>query len=78
MNVFEKLRDVVAITLKVPANEITETTQYEDIAAWDSLAHLNLVMAVEQTFNVLFDVEDFPTLNSIPAIMEHLRQRAIE
>lgn len=78
MTTFEKLRDAIAITLKVPANKITETTKDEDVAAWDSLGHVNLVMAVEQTFDLLVDVEDFPRLNSIPAIVEYLREQGIE
>jgi acyl carrier protein len=78
MTIFEKLQDVTAATLRVPANKITETTKDEDIANWDSLGHLNLVTTLEQTFDILIDVEDFPTLNSIPAIIGYLREQGIE
>ncbi len=77
MSTFEKLQDAIAGTLKVPAGKITETTRDEDIAAWDSLGHVNLMMALEQTFDVMLEVEDFSKLNSVPAIIEYLKEHGI-
>lgn len=76
MSTFLLLRDAMANTLKVPPNKITETTKDEDLPAWDSLGHVNLMMALEQTFNVVLDVEDFPKLNSVPAILEYLKRQS--
>ena len=76
MSIFEQLQDAIATTLKVPASKITETTKDEDLAAWDSLGHVNLMMALEQTFDIFLDVEDFSKLNSVPAIIEYLKNKA--
>lgn len=78
MTVFEKLQDAMATTLQVPANKITPSTRDQDIGAWDSVAHVNLMMALEQTFDLYLDVEDFPKLNSVPAIMEYLKAQGIQ
>ena len=77
MNIFEQLQSAIATTLKVPAAKISETSKAEDIAAWDSLGHVNLMMALEQTFDIFLDVEDFPKLNSVPAILEYLNKHGI-
>jgi acyl carrier protein len=77
MNTFNKLRDAIASTLKVPADKITENTRDEDVGAWDSVGHVNLMMMLEQTFDVSLDVEDFPKLNSVRAIMEYLERQGI-
>jgi acyl carrier protein len=77
MALFDQLRDAIAATLKVPPAKITESTRDEDLAAWDSLGHVNLMMALEQTFDVTLDVEDFPKLNSVPAIMDYLKAQGI-
>lgn len=77
MSLFEQLQTTIATTLKVPAAKITETTKDEDIAAWDSLGHVHLIMALEQTFDIFLDVEDFPKLNSVPAIIEYLKEQGI-
>ncbi len=77
MNTFEKLQDAIAQTLQVPASTIGPDTKASDIAAWDSLGHVNLMMSVEQTFDIQLDVEDFPNLTSVPAILAFLRARGV-
>jgi acyl carrier protein len=77
MSPFEQLQQAIAATLKVSASRITEQTRDQDIAAWDSLGHVNLMMTLEQTFDVTLDVEDFPRLNSVPAILEYLKANGI-
>jgi acyl carrier protein len=74
---FKQVQQTVASTLKVPLDKITETTTSKDIAKWDSLGHINLMMALEETFDVILDVEDFPKLTSLPAIMSYLKKQGI-
>jgi acyl carrier protein len=78
MSTFERLQEAIAATLKVSPSKITEQTRDEDLAAWDSLGHVNLMMTLEQTFDVMLDVEDFAGLNSVPAILEYLKNHGIE
>jgi acyl carrier protein len=78
MTLFDRLRDVISATLKVPPAKVTESTRDEDLAAWDSLGHVNLMMALEQTFDVTLDVEDFPKLNSVPAILGYLKSQGVD
>jgi acyl carrier protein len=73
MSIFKQVQSVIAATLKVPPEKVSETTTDEDLAAWDSLGHVNLMIALEQEFDVFLDVEDFPKLNSVPAIMQYLQ-----
>ncbi len=78
MSSFEQLQQAMADTLKVPRARINENTRDADIPAWDSLGHVNLMMALEQTFDIMLEVEDFPTLNSVPAILEYLKKQGID
>jgi acyl carrier protein len=78
MSTFEQLQQAIAATLKVSTSKITEKTRDEDIAAWDSLGHDNLMMTVEQTFDIMLDVEDFAALNSVQAILEYLKKNGID
>ena len=71
---FAEVREVIAATLKIPGAEISETSSDKDIPAWDSLGHVNIVMALEQSFDVEFEVEEFEDLKSIPAIIERLNR----
>jgi acyl carrier protein len=77
MTPFERLREAMAATLHVQPSEITPTTRDEDLPAWDSLGHVNLIMAIEQTFGVYLEVEDFAGLNSVPAILAFLDKQGV-
>jgi acyl carrier protein len=77
MTLFDKLQALIATTLKVPPAKITPTTQAEDLPSWDSLGQVNLIMALEQTFDVYIEVEEFANLNSVPAILEHLGKNGV-
>jgi acyl carrier protein len=73
MDLFEKIQNVIASTLKVTPDKITRETSDKDLVAWDSLAHVNLMMGLEQTFDLFLEVEDFTRLTSVPAIIEYLK-----
>jgi len=77
MSTFERLREAIAATLRVPAATITETTRAADIAAWDSVGHVNVMMALEQTFDIVLEVEDFARLNSVEATLAYLKEQGI-
>jgi acyl carrier protein len=77
MDLFSKVQQVIATTLKVPFDKITRETSEDDLAAWDSLAHVNLMMSLEQTFDLFLEVEDFPKLTSVSAILEYLKEHSV-
>lgn len=78
MSLFERLQQTIATTLKVPAARITATTRDEDLPAWDSLGQVNLMMAIEQTFDLMIEVEDFEQLKSVPAILDYLGRQGVQ
>lgn len=78
MPLFEQVQEAIASTLRVPPAAITATTHARDIPLWDSLAHVNLMMTLEQHFDIQFEVEDLPKLDSVPAILEYLRARGFK
>jgi acyl carrier protein len=77
MSLLVRVRDLVAATLKLPAENITPTTRYGDVVAWDSLGQVNLIMALEQTFDIYIEAEEFASLNSVSAIVTFLESRGV-
>jgi acyl carrier protein len=72
MALFPKVQQLIATTLKISPSQITNNTEDSDIVAWDSLAHVNLMMSLEQAFDLYLEVEDFARLTSVPAILDYL------
>ena len=68
MSILDQVIQTVAETLNVPFSSITQDSSAENTDAWDSLAQVNLMIALEQTFDITLDVEDFMKLNSISSI----------
>ena len=74
MDTFAQLRETMAMTLNVPADAIRDTTTRDDLGSWDSLGHINLMVAIETTFDLTLEVEDFARLTSVPAILAYLAE----
>ena len=63
-----RLREILASVLEVPAEEIPGDASTDTIEAWDSLAHMNLILAVEDAFGVTIPDEEAADLTSIPLL----------
>jgi len=68
--VFEKVRQMAADTFSAPLSSIAAETSPEQIASWDSVQHLNLVMTLEGEFDIQFAPEDFDGMGNVGKIAE--------
>jgi len=65
----EKTRAIVADIFEVPLETVTPQSSPDTIATWDSMHHLNLVLALEQEFGVQFSPEEIEQLLSVELIV---------
>jgi acyl carrier protein len=50
----ERVRTVLATMLQLPESQITAEASSETLEKWDSIAHMNVMLALEETFSVSF------------------------
>lgn len=62
------LKRVIGAVLAVPAETIDDQTSTDTVPSWDSLAHLNLILALEEEFGIEIPDEDAAELSSYPLI----------
>jgi len=62
-----RLSGLVARVLDLPAAEV-DNASADSTPGWDSLAHLRLLMAVEEEFGVSFSPDEIPELDSVRRI----------
>jgi acyl carrier protein len=67
---FEQVRNIASDIFGVPADKITAQSSPETIENWDSMQHLNLVLAVEEKFGVQLEPEDIEKMKNIGAVTE--------
>jgi acyl carrier protein len=48
---------------------------FDDIPGWDSLAHMNLVVELENRCHVSLDMDDIATIDSVKAAREAVARR---
>jgi acyl carrier protein len=68
MTVKERVKRVLGSVLGVPADEIVDESSPDTIGTWDSLNHMNLVMALEQEFGIRFSEDQIVDLLSCEII----------
>jgi len=64
----EALRKIVADALQLPLEAVPADARSETIEAWDSLRHLDIVMAIEAATNVSFSTAEIVELTSLESI----------
>lgn len=52
--IFEKLNEIFIDILDLDECELTEDTSADDIEEWDSLSHIQLIVAIEKAFKIKF------------------------
>jgi acyl carrier protein len=71
----DDIKAIMADVLNIDPDSIDESTSSDTVETWDSLAHINLVSALEQRFTVTLDVEEIEAMLSFTAIVETLERR---
>ena len=71
--VLDNIRRVVADITHSSVDEIDENTTRQNLGAWDSVAHINVIVAIETEFGVSFSVEEMNSIDSVQKL-----QQAIE
>jgi acyl carrier protein len=64
----ERVRRMVADVFDVPLETVLPESSPDSIEAWDSLHHLDLVLALEQEFGAQFTPEEIEQLLSVALI----------
>ncbi len=65
MTTMETLNDIFRQVFDDPTIVIKRETTADDIDEWDSLSHINLVIAVETKFNIRFALGELQTLKNV-------------
>lgn len=73
MDVFEKIRAIVAEQLSVEADSITLETRFEDLNA-DSLDVVEVIMALEDEFGIAIPDEAAEQIKNIGAAVDFITE----
>ena len=74
----EEMREMIAEQLNCEESSITESTSFKDDLGADSLDLFELVMALEEKYEVEIPSEELAELTPVGAVMEYLKNKGVE
>lgn len=69
----EEIIEIISKEIKIDKSLISEESVMEDFPKWDSLAHLNLMEALEKKFNKKISTSKIEELKSVKKISKFLK-----
>lgn len=74
-DVFEKLNEVFRDVFDDDEIAVVDETTADDIEDWDSLEHINLVVAVEEKFHIKFKMGEVNNMKNVGEMVDIILQR---
>jgi len=68
--VFDQIRTMASDLFATPPDRITSSSSPETVEAWDSVQHLNLVLALEEKFHLLLLPEEIEQMKTIGDVVK--------
>ncbi len=72
-----RTRAVLGKVLQIPPQDISADVSRKTLPVWDSLKHMNLILALEDEFSVEFNDQEIAGINSLDLLLEALRIKCI-
>jgi acyl carrier protein len=68
VTIFDQVRQIASDVFVVPVESIEANSSPDTIEAWDSMTHLNLVLALEERFHLHLLPEEMESMRSVGRI----------
>jgi acyl carrier protein len=73
----DRVQRIFADVFQIPIDDVKPESSPDTIPNWDSLQHLNLVLALEQEFQVQFSPEEIEQLLSVEFVTMLLEEKQV-
>lgn len=74
-DILAELQPIFQDVLDDPTLQITRESSAATVANWDSLAHINLVSAIEQDFRIRFGLNELAGLKNVGDMIDLMEQK---
>lgn len=74
-DIYEKLNVIFREVFDDDSINVNENTTSNDIEDWDSLEHINLIVAVENGFGIKFNMNEVTKMKNVGAMVDIILER---
>jgi len=71
----QTVEQIMADVLKVPITEINDKLTMDNLEAWDSLKHMDLIVSLEHEFGIELTLGEIMIMRSVVAIKQVLHDK---
>lgn len=72
MDIFEEIKPLLIEQLQLDPQTVTPSLAFGDVPEWDSIGHMTLIAALEETYGIEVTADTISELTSVEAICAHL------
>lgn len=73
----DTIKKLIAEVLRLPQERINDGLEMKNTAEWDSLKHIELIVALEQQLNIELSGDEIAQMTSYRAICDILKTRGL-
>lgn len=74
----EKLQEIIAEQLGIEAGDVTAESNFKDDLDADSLDLFEMIMAMEEEFDVEIPSEDLEQIQTVQNVIDYLKNKGVE
>ncbi|MBF0465913.1 MAG: acyl carrier protein [Nitrospirae bacterium] len=74
----ERIKQILASVFGIDPSDINDDSSPENIEEWDSLKHMNMILALEEEFQIRFTNEEVIELISCALIESMIKEKLAE
>jgi len=75
MALSDEVKQLVSNVIGIPAEELSNKSSIETMENWDSMAHVNIIMSLEQHYAITIAPDIAADLTSITSITDFLTEK---
>jgi acyl carrier protein len=74
----DTVKSIMANVFRTDIKNITEDLNQKDVVFWDSLRHLNLIVELEEKFDVSFEPEEISEMVTFKKVIGYINQKLVK
>ena len=71
----DRIKNIMSVVFQISVDEIKEELSPDTIDTWDSLKHMNLIVALEEEFEVQFSDNEITDLSNYSLILSTQKRK---
>jgi acyl carrier protein len=73
-----KVAEILSQVLKIPVVAVSDNLAMRDVEAWDSLKHMEMIVAFEEAYHIEFNFDEIVAMQTVASIKRVLGQKGID